>query len=75
VATLVNIAALDRDEEGILGLPSILAASVGRTIEDIYRSSDKGNLEDVQLLQVRALSHVVRRWCPLGTNNVVLVLM
>eukprot|EP00898_Chlorokybus_atmophyticus_P003968 jgi/Chlat1/4572/Chrsp29S04466 len=51
VATLVNIAALDRDEEGIQGLPGILAASVGRNIEEIYRSTDKGNLQDVQLLQ------------------------
>lgn len=51
IATLVNIAALDRPEEGITSLPSILAQSVGREIEDIYRSSDKGTLKDVELLK------------------------
>lgn len=51
IATLVNIAALDRDEEKIMGLPSILARSVGRGIEELYRSTDRGNLDDVQLLQ------------------------
>jgi magnesium chelatase subunit H len=38
VATLVNIAGLDRPEEDISGLPGILAESIGRNIEDIYRS-------------------------------------
>jgi magnesium chelatase subunit H len=38
VATLVNIAGLDRPEEEISGLPGILAESIGRNIEDIYRS-------------------------------------
>lgn len=51
IATLVNIAALDRPEEGITSLPSILAQTVGREIEDIYRSSDKGTLKDVELLK------------------------
>lgn len=51
IATLVNIAALDRAEEGISALPSILAESVGRNIEEIYRSSDKGILKDVELLK------------------------
>ncbi|KAM7505460.1 hypothetical protein LguiB_004364 [Lonicera macranthoides] len=51
VATLVNIAALDRPEEGIISLPSILAETVGREIEDIYRGSDKGTLKDVELLR------------------------
>ncbi|QYX30817.1 magnesium chelatase subunit H [Sphaerospermopsis torques-reginae] len=51
IATLVNIASLDRQEEGILGLPSIIANSIGRNIEEIYRNSDKGILADVQLLQ------------------------
>lgn len=50
VATLVNIAAIDRPEESIFGLPGILAQSVGRGIEDVYRSSDKGILADVNLL-------------------------
>ncbi|NJR70905.1 MAG: magnesium chelatase subunit H [Synechococcales cyanobacterium CRU_2_2] len=51
IATLVNIASLDRDEEGILGLPSIIARSLDRTMEDIYRGNDLGNLEDVELNQ------------------------
>jgi magnesium chelatase subunit H len=51
VATLVNIAALDRPEENIYALPGILAATVGRTIEDVYRGSDKGVLADVELLK------------------------
>lgn len=51
IATLVNIASLDRQEDGILGLPSIIANSLGRNIEEIYRNSDKGILSDVQLLQ------------------------
>jgi magnesium chelatase subunit H len=52
IATLVNSASLDREEdEGFLGLPSIIAKSLGRSIEDIYRNSDKGILADVNLLQ------------------------
>nr|CAB3486400.1 unnamed protein product [Digitaria exilis] len=51
VATLVNIAALDRPEEGISSLPGILAATVGRDIEDVYRGNDKGILADVELLR------------------------
>ncbi|KAJ6992380.1 magnesium-chelatase subunit ChlH [Populus alba x Populus x berolinensis] len=51
VATLVNIAALDRPEDEISSLPSILAETVGRNIEDIYRGSDKGILKDVELLR------------------------
>nr|CAA51664.1 protoporphyrin IX:Mg Chelatase [Antirrhinum majus] len=51
VATLVNIAALDRPEEGISALTSILAETVGRSIEDVYRGSDKGILKDVELLR------------------------
>jgi len=53
VATLVNIASIDRPEvePPILGLPTIFARSIGRDIEDIYRQSDKGVLDDVNLLQ------------------------
>jgi magnesium chelatase subunit H len=50
VATLVNIAAIDRPEEDIAGLPGLLAQAVGREIEDVYRSSDRGVLADVTLL-------------------------
>merc|ERR1719492_747520 len=48
VATLVNIAQLDRPEMEIKGLPRIIAGSVGLDIEALYRSSDQGVLEDVE---------------------------
>ncbi len=56
IATLVNIAQLDRQEEGIVGLPRIIANSIGRDIDDIYHNSDKGILEDVELLQTITLA-------------------
>jgi magnesium chelatase subunit H len=51
IATLVNIASLDREEEGIKGLPRIIAEAIGRDLEQVYQSNDRGTLEDVQLLQ------------------------
>ncbi len=51
IATLVNIASLDRQEEEIQGLPGIIANSLGRKIDDIYKNNDAGILVDVQLLQ------------------------
>ncbi|MGC1244670.1 MAG: magnesium chelatase subunit H, partial [Spirulinaceae cyanobacterium] len=51
IATLVNIASLDREEEGIVGLPRIIAQSIGRDLDEIYRRNDQGVLEDVELLQ------------------------
>ena len=51
IATLVNIANLDREEEGILSLPRIIANSLGRDINEIYQNNDKGVLSDVELLQ------------------------
>lgn len=51
IATLVNIGSLDREDEGILALTTIIANSIGRKIEDIYRNADKGILADVELLQ------------------------
>ena len=50
IATLVNIGSLDREEDGIKSLQRIIAESIGRDIDDIYGSSDRGNLADVQLL-------------------------
>lgn len=50
IATLVNIAGLDREEDGIMSLQRIIADSLGRDIEDVYRNSDRGVLADVQLL-------------------------
>jgi magnesium chelatase subunit H len=50
IATLVNIAGLDREEEGIKSLQRIIAESIGRDIDEIYANSDRGVLDDVQLL-------------------------
>jgi magnesium chelatase subunit H len=50
IATLVNIASLDRAEEGIVSLPRILAESIGREMDEIFHNSDNGILDDVQLL-------------------------
>jgi magnesium chelatase subunit H len=50
IATLVNIGSLDREEDGIKSLQRIIAESIGRDIDDIYGSSDRGHLADVQLL-------------------------
>lgn len=60
IATLVNIASIDRSEEEILSLPRIIANSIGRDIDQVYQNSDapgglaqgaRGILEDAQLLQ------------------------
>jgi magnesium chelatase subunit H len=51
IATLVNIASLEREEEGIRSLPQIIAESINRDIQEIYQNNDRGVLEDVQLLQ------------------------
>lgn len=50
IATLVNIAGLDREEDELLSLQRIIAASVGRDIDEVYQNSDRGVLDDVQLL-------------------------
>lgn len=50
IATLVNIAGLDREEEGIKSLQRIIAESLNRDIDEIYANSDRGVLDDVQLL-------------------------
>ena len=51
IATLVNIASLDREEEGITSLPHIIANSINRDIEELYQNNNKGILADVELLQ------------------------
>ena len=50
IATLVNIASLDRPEEKMLSLPRIIANSINRDIDEIFQNSDRGILDDVQLL-------------------------
>jgi len=49
IATLVNIAELDRPEDDIEGIPRVIAASVKRDIKDVYRENDMGKLEAVEL--------------------------
>ncbi|NEO94328.1 MAG: magnesium chelatase subunit H, partial [Moorea sp. SIO3G5] len=51
IATLVNIANLDRSEDEIIGLPRIIANSIERDIDEIYSNNDQGILADVELLQ------------------------
>ncbi|NEO69783.1 magnesium chelatase subunit H, partial [Moorena sp. SIO3H5] len=51
IATLVNIANLDRSEDEIIGLPRIIANSIEREIDEIYSNNDQGILADVELLQ------------------------
>eukprot|EP00597_Dinobryon_sp_UTEXLB2267_P003576 CAMPEP_0170079374 /NCGR_PEP_ID=MMETSP0019_2-20121128/15771_1 /TAXON_ID=98059 /ORGANISM="Dinobryon sp., Strain UTEXLB2267" /LENGTH=1316 /DNA_ID=CAMNT_0010292799 /DNA_START=302 /DNA_END=4252 /DNA_ORIENTATION=+ len=51
IATLVNIAGIDRPEDNIKALPRIIADSIGRNIEDIYRQANAGVLTEVTLLQ------------------------
>ncbi|NJL53895.1 magnesium chelatase subunit H [bacterium] len=51
IATLVNIASLDREEDNLKGLPGIIAASLGRNMTEIFAGSDRGVLADVELLQ------------------------
>ncbi|MEO0378065.1 MAG: magnesium chelatase subunit H, partial [Cyanobacteria bacterium P01_A01_bin.17] len=50
IATLVNIASLDREEEEIVSLPTLIARSVNRELSEIFHNSDRGVLEDVELL-------------------------
>jgi len=51
VATLVNIAQIDRPEDNLKGLPRIIAESKGRSIEEIYKNANNGVLEEVELNQ------------------------
>ncbi len=49
IATLVSISALEREDDGLRSLPGLLAESVGRNIEDIYKGNNNGILADVEL--------------------------
>merc|ERR1719230_748098 len=71
IATLVNIASVDRPEDGIKALPRIIAEAKGRDIEDIYRKSDAGDLADAQLRQqiVEAVRAAVRASVERSTDS------
>ena len=49
IATLVSIAALEREDDGLRSLPGLLAEAIDRKIEDIYKGNDDGILADVEL--------------------------
>jgi len=72
IATLVNIASIDRPEDGLESLPRLIADSLGRNIEDIYRNNNNGVLEDVSLLvdMTNAVRESVRSMVMRSTNSV-----
>ena len=47
IATLVSIASIEREDDGIRSLPGLLAESKGKTIEAVYEGNNKGKLEAV----------------------------
>ncbi len=49
IASLVSIAALEREQEKIRSLPGLLAEAIGQNIEDIYKGNNKGELTYVEL--------------------------
>ncbi len=49
IATLVSIASLEREEDSLRSLPGLLAESIGREIDSIYKGNNNGNLKDVEL--------------------------
>lgn len=49
IATLVSIASIEREDDGIRSLPGLLAESKGKSIEEVYEGNNKGKLEDVEL--------------------------
>ena len=49
IATLVNIAQLDRAEDEIESLNRVIASSLGRNIDDVYRGANNGILADVEM--------------------------
>jgi len=49
VATLVNIASLEREQENLRSLPGLLAESLNLKIEDVYKGNNSGVLKYVEL--------------------------
>jgi len=71
VATLVNIAQIDRPDMSIKSLPRIIAESIGTDVETVYRNADKGLLEYVTRLQEITLASrsAVRALVQESTND------
>ena len=59
IATLVSIAALEREDDGLRSLPGLLSESVGKSIEDVYKGNNKGVLDDVEL--IRSINETSRK--------------
>jgi len=72
IATLVNIASIDRPEDGIESLPRMIAQSKGRNIEEVYRNNNNGVLEDVSFNQeiTAAVRAATRSLVMRSTNSV-----
>jgi magnesium chelatase subunit H len=72
IATLVNIASIDRPEDGIESLPRMIAQSKGRNIEEVYRNNNNGVLEDVSFNQeiTAAVRAATRALVMRSTNSV-----
>ena len=49
IATVVSISALERKDDGLRSLPGLLAESINRDIDDIYKGNNNGVLKDVEL--------------------------
>ena len=49
IATLVSISALEREDDGLRSLPGLLAESINRDMDEIYKGNNSGDLEDVEL--------------------------
>ncbi len=49
IATLVSISSLEREDDGLRSLPALLAESIERDIEEIYKGNNDGILKDVEL--------------------------
>ena len=71
IATLVNIAQLDRPEDGFKGLPRLVAESINRDIDEIYRNNNNGVLADVDQLNAinTACRNAVRALVDTSTNS------
>merc|ERR1711988_734880 len=71
IATLVNIASIDRPEDNIKSLPRIIAESMNRNIEEIYAEVNAGKLESVDLQQrmTEAIRNAVRAMVERSTNS------
>jgi len=71
IATLVNIAQLDRPEDGFKGLPRLVAESIDRDIDEVYRNNNNGVLKDVDQLNAinTACRNAVRALVDASTNG------